>query len=234
MRSVEYRNRKAKARSKTAMRVTVPQIRQTIEQLSAEETWYGLPLCQRMSRKRSYCCSIHTRNAAGTVARARCLKRIAMTEKVEQPKKRLVPAREYVRQKARRATSYSIATICSVAGLAGIVITFLVGMISLSVVLSYDTSLVLPLIVIMIGVMLSFWGVYALGLGVAKKADTMEDVELLTPGKADLLPSIETLVRASTEPTQEQGKVLLRAAINSEDTPQEQLLRPGSTPEGSV
>jgi hypothetical protein len=40
------------------------------------------------------------------------------------------------------------------------------------------------------------------------------------------LPTEETLLRASQEPTEGQEKVLLRAAITTTETPPEQLLRP--------
>jgi hypothetical protein len=44
------------------------------------------------------------------------------------------------------------------------------------------------------------------------------------------LPAEETLLRASTEPTEGQEKVLLRAATGSAETPPEQLLRPDVSP----
>jgi hypothetical protein len=67
-----------------------------------------------------------------------------------------------------------------------------------------------------------------IGEKVALRVLEREDVELLTSETANRLPVAETLVRASTEPTTEQEKVLLRAATGGEDTAPEQLLRPGN------
>jgi hypothetical protein len=70
------------------------------------------------------------------------------------------------------------------------------------------------------------WGLFSAGQFVGETADKIEDVERLTFITADKLPAEETLVRASTEPTEGQEKVLLRAATGTAETPPEQLLRP--------
>ncbi len=52
------------------------------------------------------------------------------------------------------------------------------------------------------------------------------DVVPLTRANTADLPAPESLVRASSEPRQEQEAVLLRAAARSVGTPPEQLVRP--------
>jgi hypothetical protein len=63
-----------------------------------------------------------------------------------------------------------------------------------------------------------------------KELGQIESVEPLTRNNTGHLPVEETLVRASTEPTTDQEKVLLRAATRGEETPPEQLLRAGNLP----
>src|SRR5579871_4510450 len=67
--------------------------------------------------------------------------------------------------------------------------------------------------------------------------DNLRHAEAIDPGipltrkVAATLPSNESLVRASEEPTQEQQIVLLRAATHDHTTPAEQLLKPSGEPE---
>lgn len=131
----------------------------------------------------------------------------------KQPKKRLVPWKEYLRNRITKK------------GLVG---------------LFFVSTLILPIVIIFVsrwyewGSLLFFgylfWGIKLLAKMMVY-AQKMEDVELLTSDKVGQLPAEETLVRASLEPTPEPEKVLLRAATSTEEIPQEQLLRPSSTSE---
>ncbi len=59
-----------------------------------------------------------------------------------------------------------------------------------------------------------------------KKSWALGNVVPVTRANTGDLPAIESLVRASQEPTQEQQSILLRAAADTNQTPAEQLLRP--------
>lgn len=78
---------------------------------------------------------------------------------------------------------------------------------------------------------LGTWGLIWGGNSLYRTYDEREEVAPHTRPKPEQLPAKEILLRASTEPTEEQEKVLLRAAMTSEDTPPEQLLRPGNAPD---
>lgn len=58
-----------------------------------------------------------------------------------------------------------------------------------------------------------------------KKAIRKENIVPLTRANTSDLPAPDTLVRASQEPLQAQGSVLLRAAVQTQDGHEEQLLR---------
>jgi len=64
------------------------------------------------------------------------------------------------------------------------------------------------------------------GFDSIRYAETIDPGIPLTRKVADTLPAEESLVRASSEPIQEQQAVLLRAAVDDQETPSEQLVRP--------
>jgi hypothetical protein len=61
---------------------------------------------------------------------------------------------------------------------------------------------------------------------ILQKAEGMNVGVPFTQANTAHLPASESLVRASSEPEEEQQSVLLRASIHSQQTPAEQLLRP--------
>jgi hypothetical protein len=65
-------------------------------------------------------------------------------------------------------------------------------------------------------------------------AARMDPVVPLTRNTAADLPETESLVRASTEPPQQQETVLLRAAQSDAATPSQELLRPGVSGSSSL
>jgi hypothetical protein len=87
----------------------------------------------------------------------------------------------------------------------------------------------MPLVLTAIPVGFGFFYLW-FGMRLANRAKVREAVKLLTPQKASELPAEDTLLRASTEPTQAQEKVLLRAATSGAETPPEQLLRADVAP----
>jgi hypothetical protein len=91
--------------------------------------------------------------------------------------------------------------------------------------------MVIPALILLIITVLSGLGVRALFRGANKlwnACDEREEVVLGTRPNPEQLPAKEILLRASAEPTSDQEKTLLRAASGAaEQTPQDQLLRPG-------
>jgi hypothetical protein len=143
------------------------------------------------------------------------------------PKKRLVPVHEYVGRKATRAVLFSLGGYLLLTGIIGMLISLSGLVLSFPMWLLGFSNVSFTLLALISG--LISWGLFSAGQFVGETADKIEDVERLTFITADKLPAEETLVRASTEPTQQQEKVLLRAATASEETPPEQLLRPDAS-----
>jgi len=69
------------------------------------------------------------------------------------------------------------------------------------------------------------------GFDSIRYAETIDPGIPLTRKVADTLPVEESLVRASEEPIQEQQAILLRAAVDDQETHSEQLVRPAGEPE---
>lgn len=152
---------------------------------------------------------------------------------VKQPKKRLVTRQEYIYHRAAKASWRVSAIVLFVIGIIAttglLVFLFLPRYGSLN--LYQLLERVLSGLVLLLFGLPGGWWLFKRGMLHSEKAEQIEDVELLTHDTMRQLPAQETLVRASTEPTVKQEKVLLRATIAPEETPSEQLLRPGNVPE---
>jgi hypothetical protein len=142
------------------------------------------------------------------------------------PTKRLVSPREYVGRKAGRAASFLGGGLMALIGTAGTIVCGLVFLVSLIFTFTmHFFALIGVVFAVIFGVFFIMMGI--IGKQIIEEADDTNGIELLTARKAEALPAAETLVRASQEPTEGQEKVLLRAALTSDDTPPEQLLRAG-------
>ncbi len=64
------------------------------------------------------------------------------------------------------------------------------------------------------------------GIARMERSEKMDSGIPLTRANVADLPAPETLVRASSEPPQAQEAILLRAALEGQETPPEQLVRP--------
>src|SRR5262249_39143860 len=69
------------------------------------------------------------------------------------------------------------------------------------------------------------WAMYTIGVAASRRAENLEPLVPPTRQNIELMPVEETLVRASQEPTEGEGKVLLRAATATDETKPEELLR---------
>jgi hypothetical protein len=147
-------------------------------------------------------------------------------------KKRPVPLTEYLRNRAAKiGWKASGITLMLLSSAVGIIVIWqvLLGLKVDASIAQKMAALQRGALLILIGYIGAFF-IQKQGRVCTEKAKKIEEVELLKHANVGQLPVEETLVRASTEPTQEQEKVLLRAAMTSEDTPPEQLLRPGNPP----
>jgi hypothetical protein len=160
-------------------------------------------------------------------------KEATMTEPKPQ-KKRLVTLKEYLRNRATKVWLRSSGLVLIVSGVV-VGVIFVLGQIwyalteilkgtqdGVSIVIA---GLLLACLFYMLAALL-----YDRGTWNWKRANQLEDVELLKHDNVGQLPAEDTLLRASTEPTQAQEKVLLRAATGAEETPPEQLLRADVAP----
>jgi hypothetical protein len=137
------------------------------------------------------------------------------------PKKRLVTPKEYLRLGVSKI-GWTLLLLLMLFGLPLLMVLERYINLPLGY---YGSMLLFPLALIVAMVVIP-----RIGEQVALRVLEREDVELLTSDTANRLPAEETLVRASTEPTQAQEKVLLRAATGAEETPPEQLLRADVSP----
>jgi hypothetical protein len=152
----------------------------------------------------------------------------------EKPKKRLVPFKAYLRNRAAKVWWRASGLVLIVSGIVvgGI---FILGQIwfALRAILKGTPN---GFSILIAGLLLAFLFymlaalLYDRGTWNWKKANQIEDVELLKHDNVGQLPAEESLVRASAEPIEGQEKVLLRAATGAEETPPEQLLR-ATTPD---
>ncbi len=71
------------------------------------------------------------------------------------------------------------------------------------------------------------FGIILTGKKIVHSADRIEPVVLLTKHNTGDIPEAEILVRASALPPSHQQAELLRAALGSNETPEEELLRAG-------
>jgi hypothetical protein len=135
--------------------------------------------------------------------------------------KRIVSKSEYVRMQARR-----------VSGWFHVAFYFAMALLVIGVlVLQWHHSH---------SAMKAFCGLFLLGGSVfmyfrgrfhLKNIRAIERVIPLTRANTANLPAPDSLVRASAEPMQEQQAVLLRAATETQERHEEQLVRPGNAPE---
>jgi hypothetical protein len=150
-----------------------------------------------------------------------------------QKRKRVVTKLEYVAYLAGKTTLNSGSFLLWCGGVLLAVIAVLCGMITLYLLATPNTWIgalgALFLTLILGG---GAWLFIQAGMGAGSIAEEMEPVLPPTRRNIEQLAAEETLVRASTEPTVEQKQVLLRAATGTDQTPPEQLLRPGTLPEG--
>lgn len=134
--------------------------------------------------------------------------------------KRLVSKAEYARILARNAMMTTICAICLIiAGLSALAcmcIFLYVGIKGFSV---HDASR--PIVLLLVVFVLSL----ACGASAKRKVENAEEVQPATRKVVETLPVEDILVRGSEAP-QTPETVLLRAASNTAETPQEQLLRP--------
>ncbi|MCW3053426.1 MAG: hypothetical protein JWN14_2596 [Chthonomonadales bacterium] len=145
--------------------------------------------------------------------------------KSEKPRKRLVPMPQYVKTLGQKGMGYSAGTILSFAGFIGMVI----GVILIMMCFTFPDLPNVHLWEFIVGSVLGGLGITGAWLGnrVMKITKKIEPVNLITRRTANLLPQEDTLVRASERPLSQQKAELLRAATTGQETPPEELLRPG-------
>ena len=134
----------------------------------------------------------------------------------EEPQKRVVRWKEY-------------AEFVSVQGIAGSLGYFFLLGGMLFLIAGIPLALLGGWIGLFGGAILSIMGLF--GINISKtlfdKIEKMEPLALLTKENAKHLPETETLVRPSDLPSSQQQAELLRAAQPGQETPPEELLRPG-------
>jgi len=150
---------------------------------------------------------------------------------VQEPQKRLVGWKQYLRTAGAIVFGKSFALAFRWAGLACFgfsVFTFVLWGGNSDINGGPIHNQLLPL---MIG-SLSL-GLFLGGMGIArtlfKRVEKIEPVELLTKHNAKHLPEVETLVRGSESPALAPQNELLRATEQGSETPPEQLLRASTT-----
>jgi ABC-type protease/lipase transport system fused ATPase/permease subunit len=141
-------------------------------------------------------------------------------------KKRVVSKSKYAAHLAKKTTFISGTVVFAIIGIGSNLFFFLFPVLVLVSLFLWSWKTTLSLLCLTILMRLVGKASMRAAMSLEKTAEGLEDVELMTTDKVKQLPLRETLVRASTEPTQEQEKVLLRAAITSEETASDQLLRP--------
>lgn len=136
-------------------------------------------------------------------------------------KRRVVTKKAYARKLGAKTTIALTGVFIFACGIIGVILSFLVACVALTY-LSAETLLMLT---IFLG--LGAGSVYLLYIGrrTVKEAGEINTGIPLTRANIGDLPVRESLVRASSEPVQEQQDVLLRAATNTDKTPAEQLVR---------
>jgi hypothetical protein len=138
------------------------------------------------------------------------------------PNKRVVSKPKYVAYLAQKVTLTTVSSTILVCGMMLILCAFLrMGRTLDSTRIGWNTN-----VFNMLCCALGGWLLLRYGMALDNRTDEIEPVLPSTRENVKQLPAEETLVRASTEPTQQQEKVLLRAATAGAETPPEQLLRP--------
>ena len=145
---------------------------------------------------------------------------------MEDPQKRLVDGKQYVRTQLTKAGLYSTATAIGCVGLvclAGALFIPVMGQDSYAKLFHPDES-TLMLFFCLSGLSGAlFLGAMGATATLVKRAKTMEPVALLTHRNGVHLPEARTLIRASNLPQTD----LLRAAGQTSNPPADQLLRAG-------
>jgi hypothetical protein len=161
-----------------------------------------------------------------------------MTEE-EKPKKRVVSKSKYVAYLVKKTAFLGGSVLLGIGGLCSIALTILCVPLAYIIHSNPDSDFAgikgefaRGLIIFMITLWVVVSSLLTMGaVAAGKKVKKMEPVLPPTRQNVEQLPAEDILVRASTEPIQEQEKVLLRAATGAEETPPEQLLRPGNAPD---
>lgn len=145
-----------------------------------------------------------------------------MSEESQQ-NRRIVSKGKYVSFLGIKAAISVIAIVASLLGLAALfLVLWLVPWVLNPMEGDSIWELLIPLLILACLASGLWCIVFASVRGIQK----MEPVVPLTRHNTGDLPEEETLVRASEEPPANQSNVLLRAAQGSQETPEEQLLRP--------
>jgi|SRR5579884_273968 len=138
---------------------------------------------------------------------------------------RIQKRREYLKRKGRAYTKASLATFftmpCVFMGL-----VFMLAAINLFTAFRGIERTDMQAGVLCIVLCLLFWvASFRLGYLARQAHRTAKQLPYVPPVTADTLPAEEVLVRGSEQPSQEQGKVLLRGTGGSVGTGEQELLR---------
>lgn len=139
-------------------------------------------------------------------------------------KKRVVSKPAYAEYLAKKLGLNTAATVLVVTGAVGFMVSLIGVMSSLDFMqrsLQCFGSITLGVLAII---------TIDAGLALSRHAETMPEVIPLTQQTAEQISAEESLVRASSQPTEQPETILLRAAQFSTETPAEELLR-SSQPE---
>ncbi|MCW3100601.1 MAG: hypothetical protein JWL77_6219 [Chthonomonadaceae bacterium] len=133
------------------------------------------------------------------------------------PGKRIVSKGRFVANTGKKAALATYGTAVCLLGLGAIV----VSSVSVLPMLLHEGLLCLVGIATLGG---CCFGLIYLGGKAVKEGKEIDAGVPLTRANTAHLPASDSLVRASSEPVQEQATVLLRAAVEGNETPSEQLL----------
>ncbi len=158
-------------------------------------------------------------------------------KQVQEAGKLIVSKGEYAKRQSQRAGQgllgtglYVSAVVCGFLAVSLLVVFWQTLMLYKQKVGTSDDIVIFQLSAMLGFVILSAlcagtWFFRKSALLILKQAKEMEMGIPLTRANTANLPTLNSLVRASQEPIQAQGAVLLRAAVGTQERPQEQLLR---------